>query len=330
MCLLLEILVQVGKDLDLILHLHCPIKMFVINPDPYSLPSYRIGPFTTRDISLNNKLPESEAIDKYFKDRFNRREFVYSINGRSAINTALSYYKLNPEDIVTILTTSGNFYISSCVTHEIEKFCKWSREIESHTRVILVNHEFGYPYSNMQDLKKSGIPIIEDCAHSFFSLDSDHLTGSVGDFAIYSFPKMFPLQIGGLLSFKPDINFNGSETISTGVKQYIKNVLSFYIENKDQIINQRLLNYKYLTTEFGRLGFSERFELLDGVVPGVFMFRKREHIFNLPELKQYFYAHGIQCSVFYGEESFFLPVHQSLGFDDLDYFVNVINSFINR
>ena len=43
------------------------------------------------------------------------------------------------------------------------------------------------------------MPIIEDCAGSFFSKDKKDTIGKIGDFVIYSFPKMFPLQIGGLL-----------------------------------------------------------------------------------------------------------------------------------
>ena len=63
--------------------------MFVLNPDPYLLPSYRIGPFQTKDIQLNNQLPESAAIDAYFSKRFKERSFMYVADGKSAINIAL-------------------------------------------------------------------------------------------------------------------------------------------------------------------------------------------------------------------------------------------------
>ena len=100
--------------------------MFVVNPDPYSLPCYRIGPFQTRDLSINHNLPDSDIIDNYHIERFGGRALFYTENGRKAINIALSYYNLKKDDVVSILTTSGNFYISGCVTKEIEKFCKWS------------------------------------------------------------------------------------------------------------------------------------------------------------------------------------------------------------
>ena len=302
--------------------------MFVLNPDPYLLPSYRVSPFTTSSISRNHKLNEDKSIDDYFHERFNGKQFEYSLNGRDAINLALSQYSLQKDDIVTILTTSENFYISGCVTNEIEKFCKWSRKVETDTKVIFVNHEFGYPYKNIRALKKLDIPIIEDCAHSFFSIDENNTIGTIGDFVIYSFPKMFPLQIGGLLVSNKNYKLSKSKLLGKSERQYIKNVLSHDIKNKEEIIEKRLQNYSYLSKEFENLGFKERFKLENGIVPGVFMFQKGTHQIELSELKKYLHEHGIQCSVFYGEETFFIPVHQALNECDLAYFVEVIKSYI--
>lgn len=302
--------------------------MFIINPDPYSLPSYRIGPFTTKDISTNCKINGRNIIEQYFTERFKRKDYIYTLNGREAINSALSHYNLLKDDVVTIHTTTENFYISGCVTREIEKFCKWSRKMEPNTKIIFVNHEFGYPYNDLLKLKAIGLPIIEDCAQSFFSKDEDNITGTIGDFAIYSFPKMFPLQIGGLLVSNIDCKLAESKLLGKDEKNYVKNVLSYYINNKDEIIEKRLSNYQFLSQEFMKIGFVERFKHTDGIVPGVFMFKNNNLQLELPSLKSYLYAHGIQCSVFYGEESFFLPVHQALNEYDLKYFIEVIKSFI--
>lgn len=303
--------------------------MFVLNPDPYLLPSYRISPFRTSDIAFNHTLPDNNGIEEYFDERFIGKKYQYTLNGREAINIALSYYRLQKDDVVTILTTTGNFYISSCVTNEVEKFCKWSRKIEINTKAIIVNHEFGYPYPALGELIKTGLPIIEDCAHSFFSKDKYNTIGNVGEYAIYSFPKMFQIQIGGLLVSNRECELPESIQLRKAEKQYIKNVLSYHIQNKDEIIEKRLTNYSYFSLEYERFGLRERFKLAEGIVPGVFMFRKGENKIELAELKKHFYAHGIQCSVFYGEETFFVPVHQNLNITDCKYIVTVLNKFIN-
>jgi hypothetical protein len=301
--------------------------MFVIHPDPYLLPSYRISPFRTADITVNSNLPHKNSIEKYFETRFFGRKYQYTLNGREALSMALRHYQLKKEDNVSILTTSGNFYISSCVTAEIEKYCRWSRSIDDSTRLILVNHEFGYPYASLGDLKSKGIPIIEDCAHSFFSRDLDNEMGNAGDFVIYSFPKMFPIQIGGLLLSNCDSDLAESGLLAKKAKSYVKNVLSYHIQSQNEIIERRLFNHSYLSSIFKQAGYSDRFKIEEGIVPGVFMFRTDNKKIKLPELKKHFYAHGVQCSVFYGEETFFIPVHQALNKNDMDYFFEVMESY---
>jgi hypothetical protein len=300
-------------------------RNIILQPSNELLPDYKICPFTTEYLSKNRHLPSSELIDEYLIKRFRDSRFAYTNNGRHAINQALSYYNLKKDDCVTIFTTSGNFYISSCVTTEIEKFCSWSRKIEINTRVILVNHEFGFPYNDLNGLLQFNIPIIEDCAHSFFSHDINDTTGRVGDFAIYSFPKMFPVQVGGLLVSNKNIPIKDSAGVE--MLRYLKNVISFYVSDFENIITVRKENYNYLKSLFDRLNFKERFSLCSNIVPGVFLFTTAE--IDLQGLKRYYYSHGVQCSVFYGEDAFFLPVHQNLNRDDIDYFYEIIKSYIN-
>jgi hypothetical protein len=302
--------------------------MFVLNPDPFLLPAYRISPFKTSDVSFNHTLPVSNIIDDYFEKRFDGKRFYYTTSGRSAINIALSSYNLAKEDVVTILTSTNNFYISSCVTNEIEKFCLWSRKIERDTKVIFVNHEFGIPYPHIESLKEYRLPIIEDCCTAFFSEDGQNKIGMAGDFTVYSFPKIMPVQTGGLLVCNRNQSIPDIKKINPSLLQYIKNVLSYHIGDKESIFKSRMGNYNLLKEKLHPLGFKERFVPVSGVLPSVYMFRKEDVEVNLDQLKIHLNNHGIQCSVFYGEESFFIPAHQNLNMADLDYFVEAIRSFI--
>lgn len=227
--------------------------MFVIDPDPYSLPSYRIGPFRTADLAKNHLLPENNKVDLYFKERFGNRPFLYTNNGRKAISLVLNHLNLKEKDVVTILTTSGNFYISGCVTAEIEKKCLWSRDIVPETKAIFLNHEFGVPYQYPEKLKALGLPVIEDCANTFLSRNADgEDPGIVGDYVIYSFPKMFPIQIGGLLVSKHVTAIQEHYGMNSDVLQYVKNVLSAHIDSLGDIAAKRLFNYNYLKQRFDR------------------------------------------------------------------------------
>jgi hypothetical protein len=124
------------------------------------------------------------------------------------------------------------------------------------------------------------------------------------------------------------IDLPSTGTLAERELRYIKKVLSSEILQKEKIITKRLDNYSYLKDNLAITDFEERFVLTPGEVPGVFMFKVKNESIDLAGLKQYCYAHGIQCSVFYGESSFFIPVHQNLEQTDLDYFIAVINSFV--
>lgn len=303
--------------------------MFVINPDPYVMPCYRIGPFTTRDISLHAELPESDEVDHYFSARFGNRRFIYTVNGREAINIALTHYKLQRHDVVTILTTSGNFYITGCVTGEIEKFCRWNREIVPETRLLFVNHEFGTVYPDMEHLVSLGIPIIEDCCTNFFTRDKDNRIGSYGDFSVYSLTKMFPIQIGGLLVKNKNLVTRESRIDKESLK-YIRKVLSYEVYKKEDLLRKRASIYAYALSRFFDLGFTERFLKDEGIIPYALLLNNNGIIYELEAWREHMWKHGIQHSVFYGEDAFFLPVHQNLNETDVDYFVAVTADFLSK
>jgi hypothetical protein len=296
---------------------------FIVNPTVELTPVLRISPFMDSDL-----YPLGDRVDDNYLDYLNKRfrNWRFTLKARSALWLALAYYHLQKEDVVTILTTSGNFYISGCVTKTIESFCQWSREITDRTKVILVNHEFGYPYENLSKLKEYGIPVIEDCAQTFISSDCNQEIGTVGDFVIYSLPKYFPMQIGGLLmSSRFDLN-EFDTNLPEEAEKYISSRLSHYASHIEKWARQRLSNYYYLQDKLKPLGIQPFFKLEKGTVPGVFLFRWRDDI-NYPRLKEYMQANGVESSVFYGENAFFIPLNHALKTYQLDYMITLLKHF---
>jgi dTDP-4-amino-4,6-dideoxygalactose transaminase len=301
---------------------------YIITADRFLQPRYSISPFMTNCVSSNRHLNDSDKIDSYLEERFKNRKYVFTSSGRSSLNQALSLLNLQKNDIVTIFTTTGNFYISGCVTGEIEKYCLWSRKLEKNTKVILVNHEFGFPYERLSELLNYNLPIIEDCAHSFLSQNHEKTVGNIGMYIIYSLPKFFPLQFGGILVSNG--NSDIEKNISNEEERYIKNVLSDHITDINEIKQKRIVNYKYLEEKLSKYGFVPRFDLCEDIhCPGVYLFKVNQDI-GLDSMKKFLQSHGVECSVFYRETAFFLPVHQGLSFDDLDYFVTLIDCFMKQ
>lgn len=297
---------------------------FIISPNPLWRPCYRISPFNTSFVRKNQEIVKAGKIDYSLLKSFFGECYIPFQSGRLAIFNALSQFDLQPGDEVWIVTTTGNKYISGCVTTEIEKFCKWSRERSEKTRIIFVNHEFGTCYSELEKLKQYGLPIIEDRALSFSSSDEHLQTGKIGDLVIYSLPKFFPVSFGGVLQVNNPSYFKPVEP-GKELDFYFSTLLSHYLKQIENIKYHRKKNYNYLKDRFDEINFTPRFLFSGHEVPGVFMFRA--HSVDLNRLKVFMQGNGVESSIFYGEEAFFFPVHQHLETKDLDFFYTLVEYF---
>lgn len=287
---------------------------FKYSISPYNSASYKGEDSTKEDV---------KNLRRCLDLRLNR--WCYTERGRAAIHQALSYYSLKPDDIVTIFTTSGNYYISSCVTNEIERFCLWSRKIEPKTKLIFINHEFGYPFKHPENLLKYNLPIIEDCAYGFFTKDPDNTMGKIGDFAVYSLSKAFSVNFGGILACNSE-RFELKSTLSRALVSELEKHLSCQIKDTDAIKTARLRNYNQFFNNLKSVGIKPFFKLEGGVIPGVILFKWENNI-DYPALKAYMQGLGVESTVFYGKPAFYLPIHQNLGEMDIDNICEMIRNY---
>ena len=75
-----------------------------------------------------------------------------------------------------------------------------TRAITRKTKAVIVPHLFGLP-ADLSELEKSGIPIIEDCAHALGASMGGRPVGSVGDLTVCSFyaTKLITTGEGGMV-----------------------------------------------------------------------------------------------------------------------------------
>lgn len=295
------------------------IGPFVISPSSELRPYIRIAPFSNSFFSHDRY--SSDFLEQRFLLLNKLFDNVYVMpKARLCLEECLSSLKVNKDDNVTILTTSGNSYVSSCVTKTIEKYCSWTRSLSKNTKVILVIHEFGYPFKRWDEISALGIPIIEDCAYTFLSNDAN--IGKYSDFVFYSIPKTFPSQLGGLLVSRNPLDIKQDKAIY----EYVLSALCPYVDKLNSIAERRLSNYRYMCRKLSNLGISPYFNLDEGVVPGVFLFSWRDDI-DYPLLRTFMERNGIECSVFYGKNAFYVPIHQGLSQEELDYMICLLTYF---
>ena len=76
------------------------------------------------------------------------------------------------------------------------------KRADEKTKAVLVFHQWGYPQKMdevITEAKKRNLIVIEDCAHSFNSSYKGRKIGTFGKAAIFSFAKLFPTYLGGVL-----------------------------------------------------------------------------------------------------------------------------------
>lgn len=302
---------------------------FLVNPERFRIPQYAISPFSHEWIKTNYALSKSDQpVNKDLLSHYFGHYLCFE-SGRSALSCALAQYGLSTDDEVWILTTTGNRYISGCVTREIEKYCKWSRQQSEKTKLILVNHEFGTVYRAMDEVLKFNLPVIEDMAMSMFSTDDNRQTGNYGDFTIFSLPKFFPVQWGGILkinnpSFRHIQPITGNPFLSQTLLKYV----SFYLADAASINQLRKQNNILFQNHLGCLDFKNRFTYSENETPAVYMCSTPSSV-NLDGLKVFLQQNGVESSVFYGENAFFVPVHQYLKEEDILFIVSLIKYYCN-
>ena len=91
------------------------------------------------------------------------------------------------------------------VRSDLEPDWDWLEgDLDSRARALILVHYFGFPNAidDAQDfVRRHGLLLIEDCAHSFLTRHVGQVIGTIGDAGIYSYRKMLPLPNGaGLIT----------------------------------------------------------------------------------------------------------------------------------
>lgn len=295
----------------------------ILNGDPYYSPRISLCPFSFESQKKFDKFNKSGL--SLMTDLFQGHEWSFVESGKYAISVALSKLSLLEDDEIWIITSSGNNYVSRCVTEEISKICNWSMQKSAKTRAAYVIHEFGRDSRKLVNtVAGTGIPVVEDAAYGLLTALKSEWTFGQADFTIFSFPKAFEMQAGGILV--------GSQTPKserdTELVQSISRAASNWIVDYQEISLVRQDNHKALVSRVFDLGLKPSYSLSSMEVPGVFMFDLPEKV-DLNEMKLFFNSHGCESTVFYGRHAYMIPVHQKIGVKQIEYFVDLLDFFIS-
>jgi hypothetical protein len=296
-------------------------KVYLDDFEPRNL---KISPFNDISAEINKSIIKSFNGEPTKVDNF-----IFTNSGREALSLALSTYNLKSNDVVSIITTTQNYYVSSCVTNVVSKYCNWDRAISNKTNLILVINEFGFPLkNNIKEIINSGLPIIEDSVYNF---PLDYLGNEISihaDFIVHSLSKVFPIKSGGILINNCEFNFKYSG-IETESSRELKILYDYYSKKIELIRSKKIFLYKTVESLLQKNGARSRFQINAFALPGVYLFSLDKEI-ELEILKSNLVSMGIECSVFYGENVFFLPINHNMTKQDISFMIDLFDHYLSR
>lgn len=239
-------------------------------------------------------------------------------NAKQALYNILLKNQFSTDDLVTIITSSQSQYVSSCVTSTIEKICHWNRELTFRTKAVIVINEFGY-VADLKDLRKKfkGL-IIEDNAYCF-PLIIDKARQKYKDYSIYSVPKFFGGEAGGLCIEEAKISVFQRNKLKEIFAETISqnNMLreQCYRAYKNVLKETTLKEYEMINENICRSVF---FLDLSGVPMG-----------SLVSMKASIQEKGIECTIFYPLPVFILPCNPTIKTPEISKIFTLIKTHFN-
>lgn len=298
------------------------MNTYFVNPDPYYTPKISIGPFDLKSENLLKREPDPSILQVLGNN------LVFTHSGKNAIGIAIEELNLGKSSVIGIVTTSGNTYVSKCVTETISRYCDWIiYDNKQKVDCLIVIHEFGFllDLESMNYLRSLDVPIINDFAYSFLSLYMSERTDFENEISLTSFPKSFNINFGGLIHLPNKKNRIDDQKIRAEIIKELS-----YQLNTDSIeknISLRKRNREHFQKELRQYGYDVIWNKSE-ISPGVCMISPQKPI-DLQLLKIFLQRNGIESSVFYGENAFFVPVHHLLSKREIEYVCYMIGAFHN-
>lgn len=299
----------------------------IFNP-PRLTPQIRLEPYYNDFVKINDYNTYQEELPKSMNEYFGNRHTILP-DGRTAIYAILKKIGLHKNDVVTIFTTFGTPYVARDVTDTIQLICKYSRKIEPNTKVLYIIHEWGFPIQDVKNIikiaKEKKILVIEDCAHSLTSSIDGQRIGTWGDYSIYSLPKIFPCQYGGILT---GISLDNNEQTAIKVldiakREKLLKTLGRDLKHSEEYAVSRRQNFLYLKEGFEKFGLIPLVQLTDNVVPHAYLLQINAPYRIVRLLRKF----GVEAGVYHKSKAILLPVHQNLSQNHLDYILAVVKSY---
>lgn len=298
----------------------------IILKKPFYTPVIRLAPFRTiRPL----KSKADDAIN------WEKEKSTFLPRGAYAIQACLEHLKKDSERReVIIVKTFGSDFITGCVTRAIERAgYTWTlrTDITGNTRAVLAIHEFGIPVFQARDIeildkaRADFVPVIEDCAWR------KEKVWDWSDYQVFSLQKLVDINYGGILV---GVHLDDNFLWSIGCLDAVKRERALWEEEQDlQVaVRERLWKqYHHLVLADGMtpddcIDYEQA--IMDGWMPTVYLQKFKDDV-EADAIVGRLEEFGIQAGHYHGEPVVYLPIHQSMTNEEVEYMFAVVRGYFN-
>ena len=270
-----------------------------------------------------------------FAARFFGKKLGYiTSNGRHAMDMLFRHLNLQLDDEIYITTTFGLPNLSSCVTCSVFNFCRPSRVLTDKTKLIFVIHEFGVTHPEMERLRseadKRGIPLVEDCAHTIDTFyPTGKRVGAYADWIIVSFPKIFPVSLGGMLLGNEHLSDADDESVYQLHTDQFDIVFEDWRNHLQQDSDYRRALYTRIDDSIKQIDLKGFINLTPAISPWFMPIEVDTPKMSVKEFIEEVRRRGIDCGLWHGSKVTVLPLHQCLTTTEADSIASTVKEILS-
>jgi hypothetical protein len=326
----LDVGVSYRRDLQHYFQKYCthPYPIIFRPPGDTLLPKISFQPFHTGHLSWSAgpMLPINTLLLEFLGT-----EFTYMPSSEYAILSALKALDIKPGGKVAVFSSMPESSPSPIILRALDRYCQWTKKVDKNVKAILVDHRFGIPYGQIEEVLNHGLPVIEISLGSLDSSVGDQRVGSFGDLAVFDFTQIFPMQFGAILTgryFEDQEVWDRFGCLDVDKRNEVREQLGIHWQSRPEINTRRRELWSEYLDLFHLVGMEPIHQLDDNTYPSAFVFRTLSQ-YPPKAIQERLERFGISVEIDEREGWVALPCHQLITPQHRDYIFGAYRGMMN-
>jgi hypothetical protein len=305
-----------------------PYPIIFRPPSPEILPHLSLHPFHTGHLHWDAG-PMMPINTRLFE--FLGADFTYMPNAEFAVLSGLKALGVKQNDTVLILSSMPESTPAPPILNALDGYCNWTYNQQEDTKATIVNHRFGFPYQQTDDLEKLRKPILEislDCLDLKFD---NQKVGTLGDLSVFDFTRIFPMQFGAILvgeHFDDKHIWDNFGCLDVDKRNQTREQLGVFWDQQPEIHRHRIDLWEEYLKLFYQVGLEPISQPDENTIPSAFVFR------TLPQyppeaIRERLLSFGITVEIDREIGWVALPCHQNISPEHRDYIFGAYRGMMN-